>query len=167
MSTSKLWCVFYTYPRAEKIANEELIKNSYETFLPTMKTLKVWKNRQKKEIDRVLFPGYIFVNVCMSEIFNVLKMSKIVSYVKYDRKPALIRQSEIDKIKTLIGLSPNISVISDFTINEKVRVISGPLYGYEGILILQKGKTRFGLQINEINQTVFIEVNANIIEKIK
>jgi hypothetical protein len=49
------WYVLYTTPRAEKVVFLELQKRRYEAFLPMTRTLHVWKNRQKKLVDEVLF----------------------------------------------------------------------------------------------------------------
>ena len=53
------WHVFYTYPRTEKKVYADLISMGYDVFLPQVKTLREWKNRRRKWIDKVLFPGYI------------------------------------------------------------------------------------------------------------
>ncbi len=49
--SKKNWYVFYTAPRAEKVIQQELDFRGYEVFLPITKTLRVWKNRQKKMVD--------------------------------------------------------------------------------------------------------------------
>lgn len=39
------------------------------------------------------------------------------------------------------------------------------LEGFEGILVKQKDKTRFGIQLNEINQAVFIDICVTLLKK--
>jgi transcription antitermination factor NusG len=159
------WYVFYTYPRSEKIADNELRQNKYEAFLPVRQELKVWKNRQKKIIDRVLFPGYIFVKTRISELYKIIRLSKIVSYVKYDGNPARISQKEIEGIRIMLDIHPDISVEPVFVENEKVKIISGPLAGYEGIICMKRGRKRFGIQIEAINRVIFIEADVNDLNK--
>ena len=43
------WYVFYTYPNAEKVVCKELLKRQYNAFLPMVKALHKWKNRQKPD----------------------------------------------------------------------------------------------------------------------
>jgi transcription antitermination factor NusG len=160
------WFVFYTYPRAEKVVCKELEKRDYEVFLPVSKVLKVWKNRQKKWIEEVLFPGYIFVNTQHCEIFNINRVPKVVTCIQCDRKPSIIPAKEINGIKDMLSLNQIISVETKFYEGERVRIIYGPLSGHEGILVQQKGKTRFGIQLREINHTVFIDISTAVIEKI-
>ena len=63
------------------------------------------------------------------------------------------------------GINPDISVESVFAENEKVKIISGPFIGYEGIICMKRGRKRFGIQIEAINRVVFIEMDANDLNK--
>jgi len=161
------WYVFYTYPRAEKSVYLELVKREYEVFLPIKKVLKLWANRQKKWVDQVLFPSYIFVNTQHCELHNITKTPKIVSNICCGKTPSIIASKEIDGIKKMLNLDQDIFIETNFSKGEKVRVVCGPLIGHEGILLNQKGKTRFGIQLKEINHTVFIDVCASMLEKVK
>ena len=67
----------------------------------------------------------------------------------------------------MLNLDQDIFIETNFSKGEKVRVVCGPLIGHEGILLNQKGKTRFGIQLKEINHTVFIDVCASMLEKVK
>jgi hypothetical protein len=44
--------------------------------------------------------------------------------------------------------------------------LSGPLKGYEGVLIEQHSKTRFGIQLKAINHAVFIDTDQLELEKL-
>lgn len=164
--TATNWFVFYTCPRAEKLVYNELIKRDYEVFLPITRTLKIWRNRQKKWIEQVLFPGYIFVNTNCFELYDIVRVPKIVTYIHCAGKPSVIPLKEIDGIKKMLCLEQEISVETSFSEGEKVRIVYGPLAGHEGILLRQKGKTKFGIQLKEINHTVFIDVCTTVLEKV-
>ena len=159
------WYVFYTTPRSEKIIQQELSYQGYEVFLPITKTLRVWKNRQRKMIDQVLFPSYIFVNTEESYLHKICQTPKVMTFLHCAGKPSTINLKCIEGIKRMLNLEQEITVESIFSEGEKVRIIYGPLIGYEGILVKQKSKTRFGLQLEEINQTVFIDICTSVLEK--
>ncbi|WP_109851280.1 UpxY family transcription antiterminator [Aquimarina sp. AU58] len=162
----KNWYIFYTSPRAEKIVYSDLLAREYDAFLPLTRTLKVWKNRQKKLIESPLFPGYIFVNTKMSEIYDISRLPKIATYIKCGQNPSVISPNDINTIKKMLLLEEDVSVETTFYEGEQVKIIHGPLTGHEGILVEQKGKTRFGIRLKEINHTVFINVCTNILQKI-
>ena len=159
------WFVFYTYPRSEKVVYRELLKMNYEVFLPMTKTMRVWKNRQKKWVQQVLFPNYIFVNTRQCDLHFINQVPKIVTYIQCAGKPSVVSTKEIETIKKMLFLKEDISVVSTFYKGEKVKIVSGPLIGHEGILIKQSGKTRFGIELKEINQTILIDIDTNVLEK--
>jgi transcription antitermination factor NusG len=160
------WYVFYTAPRAEKKVHQELFHRGYEVFLPKTKTLRIWKNRQKKMVDMILFPSYIFVNTYEKYLYNICQIPKISTFIHCAGKPSIIDFKCIDGIKKMLALEQEVTVRNNFAEGENVRVVYGPLTGYEGILIQQKSKTRFGIQLKEINQTVFIDISTSLLEKI-
>jgi transcription antitermination factor NusG len=159
------WYVFYTAPRAERVAQRELSNKGYEVFLPVTKTLRVWNNRQKKIIDQVLFPSYLFVNTEESYLYKICQMPKITTFIHCGGKPSKINHKCIEGIKRMLNLDQEIFIEPNFSLGENVRVVSGPLAGYEGVLLKQQSKTRFGIHLKEINQTVFIDVSNSLLEK--
>ena len=166
IKTKTNWYVLYTAPRAEKMVFLELMNRDYEVFLPMTKELKVWKNRQKKWIDKVLFPSYIFVNTLQHELYGIKQVPKVATYLHIAGKPSTVPNKVIEGIKKMISTYKDLTVTTDFCNGEKVKIVHGPLTGYEGILVQQKGKARFGIQLNEINQTIFVEVCSSILEKL-
>ncbi|WP_459212987.1 UpxY family transcription antiterminator [Aquimarina rhabdastrellae] len=162
----KNWYIFYTSPRAEKVVYKDLLARDYDAFLPLTKTLKVWKNRQKKIIESPLFPSYIFVNTRLNEIYDISRIPKIATFIRCGQKPSVIPPNDIATIKKMLLLEQEVSVETTFYEGERVKIIKGPLVGHEGILIEQKGKTRFGIHLNEINQAVFVNVCTSILQKV-
>jgi len=159
------WYVLYTAPRAEKVAKRELEFRGYEVFLPITKTLRVWKNRQKKIVDVVVFPSYIFVHTNERYLAEICRINKISTYIQCGGKPSKIETKCIDGIKCMLKLNREISVSENFNEGEQVRITEGPLAGYHGTLVRQKSKTKFGIHLKEINQTILVEVCTSILEK--
>ncbi len=160
------WYILYTCPRAEKAAYRELTYRAYEAFLPVTKVLKVWKNRQKKVIEQVLFPSYIFVNTEEHELYKIKQVPKVATYLHIAGKPSVVSLNIIEGIKKMVSLDIDISVETDFNEGEEVKIIEGPLVGYSGILVKQRGKSRFGIQLSEINQTVFVDICTSVLERL-
>ncbi len=160
------WYVFYTRPRSEKVVCNELVKRHYCVFLPLVKTLRRWKNRQKKMVLKVLFPGYIFVKTSASEIFNIEQIQSIVYCVRFGQRPAVVPEKDIECIEHMLNLDQDIFTDHDFAEGEHARVVKGPLAGYEGILIHRRGKYRFCIQLKDIQQCACIEIQTSMLEKI-
>ncbi len=156
---SRHWYVFYTSPRAEKIAYRELTNLGFETFLPISKTIKIWRNRQRKVIEEPLFPGYIFLRIHSSKISDVLRVPKICTCIKTSNIPAIVPERDIEAIKIMQCLEASILNKRDYSIGEKVQIINGPLCGYSGILI--KDKNKFGVLIDSINLMATVNIDPS------
>ncbi|MCH2193522.1 UpxY family transcription antiterminator [Kordia sp.] len=161
------WYIFYTAPRAEKKAKFELELRGFEVFLPMIKTTRIWKNRQKKQIDIVLFPSYIFVKTSEKCLDEICRINKITMYIHCGGKPSKVSSECVEAIKCMLSLNKEISVGNDFIEGETVRIVEGPLAGYDGVLVEQKSKTKFGIHLKEINQVASIEICTNVLEKVR
>ena len=165
-SASKRWYIFYLRPKAEKAVRNELVNRGYEVYWPTYRAVRVWKNRQKKLIELPLFPNYLFVYTFLHELYAIKCLPKVVSYIASDGRPSVISEREIDGIRRMVGLEEQITVEAKFCKGQHVRIVSGPLAGYEGILTRRNGKNRFGIALKAINQTAFIDIDVSKVEKL-
>jgi transcription antitermination factor NusG len=160
------WYVFYTRSNAEKAVFRELQKRHYETFLPMVNTLRRWKNRQKKFIYEVLFPGYILVRTTEPEISDIVYIHGIVHCVRIGDRPGVVPEKDVESIKRMLAAGNAIYTDHNFADGENVRVVRGSLAGCEGILIKRKGKNRFGILLKDINQCACINIHADMLERI-
>ena len=165
-NTNYNWYVFYTYPNAEKVVYRELLRRQYNVFLPMVKALHRWKNRQKKMVAEILFPGYVFVRTTEPETFNIVQIPKIIKCVKSGDRPGIVPDKDIKCIKLMLDLGQDLFVEHGFTGGEQVKVVRGPLSGHKGILVKRKGKNRFGIRLNEIHQSAYIEIRTCMLEKL-
>lgn len=113
----------------------ELIRRGYEVYCPTISSVRIWKNRQRKVFEQPLFPNYIFVHTYEYELYTIKSLPRVVNLVALDGKPAIVSEKELEGIKQMIELEQEITVEAKFSQGEHVRIISGPLSGHEGIII--------------------------------
>lgn len=165
-ANEKKWYVFYLRPRTENLVCRTLANLNYEVFYPVIQSVRIWKNRQKKKIKIPLFPNYLFVYTYAHEIYQIKCLPQVVSYVTFGGKPSTISEKEIEGIRRMLGMGRAITVETKFSKGERVRIASGPLTGYEGVLVKQSSKTRFGIQLKAINHAVFIDVVQSDLEKL-
>jgi len=155
------WYIFYTYPRSEKKAFISLESAGYEVYIPLIESRRIWKNRQIKLITEPLFPNYIFVRITQERIFCVLENSKIVNYISCGTSPSKLNSEDIDHISKLLKVGDDISIDPEMQTGQFVKVIKGPLKGYEGVLTTKKGGARFGIEIKGLPYTISVEINSN------
>jgi transcription antitermination factor NusG len=162
----KKWYVFYLRHRTEKRVCEVLIRLGYEVFLPVISTVRIWKNRQKRKILLPLFPGYLFVYTHAHELYPIRQIPHVVFYVASGGKPSTVSEKEIEEIRQVLGVQCPVTIERRFFKGERVRIMSGPLVGYEGTLVRQHSKTRFGIRLKAINYTVLIDTAQLELEKL-
>ena len=71
------WYAIYTRSRNEKKVSMQLEERGLEHFLPLVPQLRYWKDR-KKIVNMPIFPGYVFVNIKLSEKIRVLRTNGVV-----------------------------------------------------------------------------------------
>lgn len=160
------WFIYYTYPKAEKLLLKEFEKANFEVFLPLTKINRKWSDRIKA-LDVPLFPNYIFIKSDRNEIYRIIKHPKIVKYVSFEGRPAVLKDEEICMIRKFLNNYNVIKTEGAILVGDRVKIKSGPLQGFTGTLIEQKGSTRFGIKLHEFNQTISIEINLESVERVR
>jgi transcription antitermination factor NusG len=163
-ATSLNWFIYYTYPKAERVIKKELEKSDLEVFLPLHKIKRQWSDRVK-QLEVPLFSNYIFVKSSKNTIYNIIKHPKIVKYVAFEGRPAILKDEEICLIQKFIDIGMSIESDRSIMVGDMVKIKTGPLQGLTGILIEKKGSKRFGIKLRELNQTLSIEINIDNLVK--
>ena len=160
------WYVLYTAPRAEKVVYKYLLERQYKAFLPISKTLSIWKNRQKKIIEKPLFSSYVFAKTYEQELFNIIAIPRVLTYLRIGSKPSTLSDEEIKQIQTLTSEGSKLILEPELVTGETVRINDGPFMGFIGILQHKNGKNRFGIQLKGLNHTVFVELQTSNLERL-
>jgi len=89
------WYAAYTAPCREKRVLEHLAVRGIESFLPLYRSLRKWKNGCRVELERPLFPGYVFVRMAAAERIRVLEVPSVISIVSRGRVPEPLQDEDI------------------------------------------------------------------------
>ncbi len=158
------WHVLYTRSQFEKKVHSMLQEQQIESFLPTYKTLRQWKDR-KKWIEVPLYRSYCFVKVTPKTYPLPLTIKGVVRYVWFDGKPAIIDEQEIDLLKKISNNSTSVEIVETaIEKGQKIRVIAGPFANHEGEVIEIKGKHRVVFRIHQLPYSPAIEIPKNYLQ---
>ena len=144
------WYTLYTRPRFEKRVKEELEANNYECYLPLHRTPRTWSDRIKL-VDMPLFSSYIFVMCKESDIFSLIRINGVVRVVFYNKKPAVIRQKDIDAIKLFIEAAEGKILCT----GDEVQILAGTMKNKSGRIVKIKKKYLI-LSIDQLAATVCV-----------
>ncbi len=160
------WFALYVKSRHEFVTNSELNKKGIETFLPSVKKWRQWKDRRKL-IDFPIFPGYLFVHVYPNpEIFvDVLKTRGAVTLISSESgRPTPVLPEEIQSLKLLIESGSELNLYPYLKEGRWIRVKRGPLKGAEGVLTKKEEQYMFLVNIKLLGRSVGMRIHADDIE---
>jgi transcription antitermination factor NusG len=143
----------------------QLQERRISCFLPVYRSLRRWKDR-RKELELVLFPGYVFVHLDLRDRLRVLQLPGVVRFVSFNGHPAPLPDAEIEILSKGLASGIRAEPHPYLKVGNRVRVRSGPLAGAEGILARRKDKFRVVLSIDLIMRSVAVEVDEADIEPI-
>ena len=155
------WYAVYVASRAEKKVNAELAGKGIEAFVPLRTTLRKWSDR-KKWVEMPLIPGYCFVKILFKNHLPVLQTNHVVAFVRFEGKPAVIPDAQIDFLKRMLKQTEYAWEVTTEQLKpgQKVEIIAGPFIGFEAEMISFKGRKKVGVRIEQINNTLLIEIPA-------
>ena len=154
----KRWHVIYTKSKWEKKVEGLLLNANIESWCPVQKRERQWSDR-KKIIEEPLFRSYVFVRINKEEHTKVLSTMGVVNFLYFEKKPAIIRDNEIETIKKYLGLSnATIQVVNMTAIPAETKVLinQGLFMGQKGEVIKASKKSVF-VRLESINMMMIVE----------
>jgi len=107
-----------------------------------------------------LIPGYCFVKIVFKNYLSVLQTNHVVAFVRFEAKPAAIPDGQIDFLKRMLKQSDYSWEITQEQLKpgQKVEIIAGPFIGIEAELVFLKGKKRVVVRIEQIDNSVIVDI---------
>lgn len=142
---SERWYAVCCKPRQEAIAEENLLRQGYRTYLPRVCNTRRRKGQWISTVEP-LFPRYLFIRVdpTRHSISPVRSTRGVSSLVRYCGMPAAVPEEVIEAIirraDTCSGLHRDDRPL--FCAGEHVRLVEGPLAGMEGVFTEEDGEKR-------------------------
>jgi len=159
------WFALQVKGNYENVVAAHLGGKGYEWFLPLYKSRNRWSDRWK-EIERPLFPGYLFCQLDPLNRFPILTIPGVTRIVGTANNPVPIDNSEIDAIQAAVKSGLPSRPWPFLQIGRRVRIEYGPLCGLEGILLNFKGEHRLALSVTLLQRSVAVEVEADWVESL-
>lgn len=134
----KKWYVVNTYSGHEKKVQEKLLMRAssmnmedyiFRVIVPEQTEVEV-KDGVTKEKVKKLFPGYVLVEMIMSDeawyiVRNTQGVTGFIGSSGKGAKPIPLLPQEVDRILNSMGMS-RVDISKDLTEGRKVKIISGP-----------------------------------------
>jgi len=150
------WYVVHTYSGYENkvkatldmiVENRGLQDYIQEISVPTEEVIEI-KEGKKKTYERKLYPGYVLVKLILTdEIWYIVRNTRgVTGFVgPSSTHPVPLTDEEL----LIMGLESNYEPIVDYEVGDSVKIISGPLDGFAGVV----------QEINSEKKKVIVEVS--------
>lgn len=162
----------YEYKVKEKlemmINSMELHNNIYRVVVPEQKVVEI-KNGVKKERVKKMFPGYVLIEMVMSDeawyiVRNTQGVTGFIGSSGKGAKPIPLEPSEVDSILDSMGLS-RIDATKELEKGKKVKITDGPFKSMIGTIVDVDMKTqKLNVKVDLFGQETSVEVDLADIE---
>jgi transcription antitermination factor NusG len=112
-----------------------------------------------------LFPGYLFARTPITERIQLLQLPSIVGIAASTARPTAVPEDDIEALRKITG-SSGVEPHPFLNVGDRVRIVAGPLAGFEGILTRRKLALRVILSIQIIMRSIAVEVSEFDIEPV-
>jgi len=149
------WAVAMTKSASEHIAQYNLTRQNFETYLPK------YLSGVGKEIKvKVLFPRYIFIRIDL-QWHKINGTRGVTRIIMNDLKPAQIPDKVIQNLKACEDVKGLITLPEQpkFVPGQPVRVVKGPFLDYIAVYDGMRPNERVRALIKMLGQTVPIELD--------
>ena len=159
------WYAAYTCARHERRVAQQLEERHIESFLPTYRSVRKWKDR-RKVLELPLFPSYLFVQLGQKNRLDLLRLPGVLGIVCFQGKPAAVERTEIENLRQ--GLVDRTAVHPHpyLKAGRRVRVRNGAMAGVEGIMVRERDCARIVLSISLLQRSVCLDIDVADVEPV-
>ena len=167
LAGGETWFAVQTRARHEKVVAQQLCDKGVTTFLPLVKRVHRWSDRQKM-VELPLFGSYVFVKIAPrnDERVRVLRVYGALNFVGTRGMGIPIPDEQIDAVRTLIEAQVPYSFFPFLKIGQRVRVRSGVLSGVEGTLISRSGTRTLVISLDAIERSLSLRLEGYDVEPV-
>ena len=173
----KQWYVVNTYSGHENKVKEKLEMRAqsmdmkdyiFRVIVPEQKVIEE-KDGQTKEKIKKMFPGYILVEMVMSDeawyvVRNTPGVTGFIGSSGKGAKPTPLQPYEVDNILNNMGMS-RLDVDKELEVGNKVEIIAGPFSGMFGTIdSVDAANQKLMLLVDLFGQETSVEVAMSEVE---
>jgi len=174
-NTDRSWFVIHCYSGYEnkvrynleqRIETMGMKDRIFDVVIPTQEEIEV-KDGKRKTVERHVFPGYVLVNMILSEEswYVVRNTPGVTGFVGMGNDPTPLRPEEVQQIlRRMEADAPHVKV--SFKVGERVRIVDGPFNDFRGMVSeIDMEKTKVRVLVNFFGRETPVELDFLQVEK--
>lgn len=154
------WYAVHTYVGQERMVEKNLKERAskmgmwytkiYQVLQPSETATEIQDGGKKVQVERLLFPGYVFVQMDiedddapneLGESWEAVRGTPgVTGFVGTSTRPVPLSQDEVDRLLRSVGVmqaavvAPTVRVSVNFKEGDMVRVTAGPFADFSGVV---------------------------------
>lgn len=139
----------------------------HEILIPTEREMQT-RNGKRYEMDRKVFPGYILVQMSLTDdVYKLVKStSGVTGFVQSGNKPVPLEEYEVRRIMTNLEASKEAPKVN-WNKGDAIRVVEGPFSDFSGkIEEVNADREKLKVLINIFGRDTPVELDFSQVEKL-
>ncbi len=170
------WYILHTFAGQEQKIRDRLLDRVEEEGLgdfisevvvPTREVMEI-KGKEKKEVEKQLYPGYVFIRMEMSEDnWHLVRQTRgVTGFVGTQMDPIPVEETEMREVLSQIGEEGGEPEI-EFSAGDTVRIISGAMEEMTGTVNeVDIEKAKLHVSVDMFGRSTPVELNFDQAEKL-
>lgn len=170
------WYVLHTFAGQEQDVMERIMDTAEERGLtdivrdvvvPTQEVVEI-KQGEKKEVERQLYPGYVFIRMVMTDEHwhTIRQVRGVTGFVGTQSDPIPVEDTEMGEVLAQIGKGQSQPQV-EFTAGDTVRIISGAMEEMTGtVKEVDIEKTKLHVSVDMFGRSTPVELDFDQAEKL-
>ena len=155
------WCCLYTRPRHEKSLARVCRTKGIPCYLPLRKAIRNYRSGRKERL-LPLFPGYLFCCADTEQRYVLARQDNLLSVLDiYDQQKLL---DELREVHRALSAWQELETVPYLKAGQRVQITAGPFRGITGAVSAVRRRFRVFLNVQFINQSVPLKVDARSLE---
>ena len=154
----KFWFVGIVHTNTERSTSLLLEQMGLQTYVPEQQRISIRPNGRRVKSMRVVIPGIVFIYCSEEERKKMAVRAHTLRRFMMDRagsapRPAIVSQSEIEKLRFMVGQSeiPVEFEAGCYAVGQRVCVVRGRLKGIEGIVArMEEGSSELMVRLDAL-----------------
>ncbi|NLG10320.1 MAG: transcription termination/antitermination protein NusG [Coriobacteriaceae bacterium] len=142
---AKKWYVLHTYSGYEnkvknnlqhRIESMQLEDQVFDIQIPTEEVIEIKEGGKRVTTEKKVFPGYVLVRMELDDrSWGVVRNTPgVTGFVGAQGKPSPLSREEYDRIMKRTRSDAPKKTSSDLSVGQSVKVVSGPLAEFDGVI---------------------------------
>ncbi len=162
----RCWYLVVTKPQSEFKAQENLMRQGYEIYLPLVQTSCRRKGKNVKRTE-AFFPRYLFIHLDKeADNWSPIRSTiGVAGMIRFGGMPAVVPESILDNLKkneNEFGLQSIEK--KELNLGDKVEIIDGPFEGHKAVFQKMKSADRVSVLLDVVGKNTQVILSMHELE---